>query len=97
MGLEQNRVVVVTGASRGAGKGIALALGETAIGGDGPPYYPMARAIIGGLIFATFFTLLLLPTWYLAMEDWGHWGRRALRRARGMPLNPAGTSFAARD
>ncbi len=29
MGLEQNRVVVVTGASRGAGKGIALALGKT--------------------------------------------------------------------
>ncbi|MCP4467402.1 MAG: SDR family NAD(P)-dependent oxidoreductase [Halieaceae bacterium] len=29
MGLEQNRVAVVTGASRGAGKGIAIALGET--------------------------------------------------------------------
>ena len=29
MGLQQNRVVVVTGASRGAGRGIALALGAT--------------------------------------------------------------------
>lgn len=29
MGLQQNRVAVVTGASRGAGKGIAIALGET--------------------------------------------------------------------
>lgn len=29
MGLQQNRVVVVTGASRGAGKGIAMALGAT--------------------------------------------------------------------
>ncbi|MCX2976660.1 SDR family NAD(P)-dependent oxidoreductase [Candidatus Marimicrobium litorale] len=29
MGLKQNRIAVVTGASRGAGKGIAIALGET--------------------------------------------------------------------
>ena len=29
MGLQQNRVAVVTGASRGAGKGIAVALGST--------------------------------------------------------------------
>ena len=29
MGLKQDRVAVVTGASRGAGKGIALALGAT--------------------------------------------------------------------
>ena len=93
---DRMRPILMTAATTILGM-VPLALGETAIGGDGPPYYPMARAIIGGLIFATFFTLLLLPTWYLAMEDWGHWGRRALRRARGMPLNPAGTSFAARD
>ena len=27
---------------------VPLALGSTSIGGDGPPYYPMARAVIGG-------------------------------------------------
>lgn len=30
---------------------IPLTLGTTQIGGDGPGYYPMARAIVGGLIF----------------------------------------------
>ena len=39
-----------------------LCLGTTQIGGDGPPYYPMARAIVGGLIFSTAVTLLALPT-----------------------------------
>ena len=35
-----------------------LCIGSTQIGGDGPPYYPMARAIVGGLIFSTIITLL---------------------------------------
>lgn len=54
MGLEQNRVVVVTGASRGAGKGIALALGET-----GATVYVTGRsqkegdAPLPGTVFAT--------------------------------------------
>ena len=82
------RPILMTAATTILGM-VPLALGETAIGGDGPPYFPMARAIIGGLIFATLFTLILLPTWYLAMEDWAHWGKRALRRARGVPLDPA--------
>lgn len=82
------RPILMTAATTILGM-VPLALGETAIGGDGPPYFPMARAIIGGLIFATLFTLILLPTWYLAMEDWANWGKRALRRARGAPLDPS--------
>ena len=61
---------------------VPLALGDTAIGGEGPAYYPMARAIIGGLVFSTGVSLLVLPTIYLALEDLGQWGRRVLHRAR---------------
>ena len=66
---------------------IPLAVGETTIGGDGPPYFPMARAVIGGLAFATVVSLVVLPTIYLSLEDVGHWGRRVFRRAAGRPLS----------
>jgi HAE1 family hydrophobic/amphiphilic exporter-1 len=62
-----------------------LCLGSTQIGGDGPPYYPMARAIVGGLIFSTFITLLVLPTIYAILDDWRNGARRLVRRARGLP------------
>lgn len=54
MGLQQNRIVVVTGASRGAGKGIALALGV-----PGTTVYVTGRtrtegdAPLPGTVFAT--------------------------------------------
>jgi hydrophobic/amphiphilic exporter-1 (mainly G- bacteria), HAE1 family len=66
---------------------IPLATGDTTIGGDGPPYFPMARAVIGGLLFATVISLVVLPTIYVSLEDVGHWGRRAFRRAVGRPLS----------
>jgi hydrophobic/amphiphilic exporter-1 (mainly G- bacteria), HAE1 family len=75
------RPILMTAATTVLGM-VPLALGDTSIGGEGPAYYPMARAIIGGLVFATFVSLLMLPTIYLALEDLGHWGRRALHRAR---------------
>jgi len=66
---------------------IPLAVGETTIGGNGPPYFPMARAVIGGLLFATIVSLVVLPTIYVSLEDVGHWGRRVFRRAAGRPLS----------
>ena len=66
---------------------IPLAVGETTIGGNGPPYFPMARAVIGGLLFATVVSLVVLPTIYVSLEDVGHWGRRVFRRAAGRPLD----------
>ncbi|WP_416308584.1 efflux RND transporter permease subunit [Neptunicella sp. SCSIO 80796] len=46
---------------------VPLALGGTQIGGDGPPYSPMAIAIIGGLIFSTITSLFLVPLAYLLL------------------------------
>jgi HAE1 family hydrophobic/amphiphilic exporter-1 len=39
------------------------------IGGNGPPYYPMARAVAGGLAFSTVVSLLFLPTIYAMLDD----------------------------
>ena len=46
---------------------IPLALGSTRIGGDGPPYSPMAIAIIGGLVFSTLTSLFLVPLAYVLL------------------------------
>lgn len=46
---------------------VPLALGDVSIGGDGPPYSPMAIAIIGGLLFSTMTSLFLVPLTYLLL------------------------------
>lgn len=82
---ERLRPILMTAASTILAM-VPLAIGDTTIAGDGPPYYPMARAVIGGLTFATVVSLIVLPTLYCWFEDWGHWGARAWRRAVGKPL-----------
>lgn len=62
-----------------------LALGTTQIGGDGPPYYPMARAIIGGLAFSTIVSLLVVPALYIYFDKLAAWGRKLVRAARREP------------
>ena len=64
---------------------LPLALSATKVGGDdvgAPAYFPMARAIIGGLGFSTVTSLLLVPWTYALIDDAGRWMRR-LRRAAG--------------
>ncbi len=48
---------------------LPLCLEGPQLGGDGPPYYPMARAIVGGLVFSTVVSLLFLPTIYAFFDD----------------------------
>ena len=59
-----------------------LAMGTTQVGGDGPPYYPMARAIIGGLAFSTLVSLLVVPALYIYFDSLAAWGRKVMRTAR---------------
>ncbi|MFT4257951.1 MAG: efflux RND transporter permease subunit [Pseudoxanthomonas sp.] len=47
-----------------------------------PPYYPMARAIAGGLAFSTVVSLLFLPTIYALLDDLRAGTKRLLARAR---------------
>jgi len=60
-----------------------LAIGDTQVGGDGPPYYPMARAIIGGLAFSTIVSLLVVPALYLYFDSLAGWSRKVKRLAAG--------------
>jgi HAE1 family hydrophobic/amphiphilic exporter-1 len=53
-----------------------LCIGTTQLGGNGPPYFPMARAIVGGLLFSTFVSLVLLPTIYTWLDVVRHWPRK---------------------
>lgn len=68
-----------------------LAVSTTQIGGDGPPYFPMARAIIGGLAFSTVVSLLVVPALYAYFDTLAAWGRRVMRTARngGGQIRPA--------
>ncbi|MDR2870953.1 MAG: efflux RND transporter permease subunit, partial [Xanthomonadaceae bacterium] len=64
---------------------IPISLTSTQMFGNGPPYYPMARAIAGGLAFSTLVTLLFLPTIYAILDDVSTSVKREIRRARGLP------------
>ena len=62
---------------------LPLAVGNTQVGGTGgPPYYPMARAMIGGLAFATVTTLLVVPRIYLWLDSTHVWWRSVLSIAK---------------
>ncbi len=60
---------------------VPLCIGSTQIGGDGPPYFPMARAIVGGLLFSTVVSLVFLPTIYVWMDALPRLPGRVLRFA----------------
>jgi HAE1 family hydrophobic/amphiphilic exporter-1 len=74
---------------------VPIALSSTQMAGDGPPYYPMARAIAGGLAFSTLVSLLFLPTIYAILDDMSAFVSSKFGRARELaPMAPAGETVA---
>ena len=68
---------------------LPLCLAGAQIGGDGPPYYPMARAVAGGLAFSTVVSLLFLQSIYALLDDTNLALRRIIGKARDRaPLAP---------
>jgi HAE1 family hydrophobic/amphiphilic exporter-1 len=68
---------------------VPIAIGNTQMAGDGPSYFPMARAIAGGLAFSTVVSLLFLPTIYAILDDLSSGTKRLVRRASGRAGVPA--------
>ncbi|WP_394687082.1 efflux RND transporter permease subunit [uncultured Xanthomonas sp.] len=62
---------------------VPISLTTTQMFGDGPAYYPMARAIAGGLAFSTVVSLLFLPTIYAILDDLSNGVAGLVRHARG--------------
>jgi multidrug efflux pump subunit AcrB len=62
---------------------IPLTFGDAAIGSGGPSYAPMAIAIIGGLVFSTLTSLLLVPLTYWGLVRMGLRWQRFVSKARG--------------
>jgi HAE1 family hydrophobic/amphiphilic exporter-1 len=55
---------------------LPLAIGHTQIGGDGPAYYPMARALMSGLFFGSVTSLFFVPLFYVWLDDLNNWRQR---------------------
>ena len=79
---------------------LPLALSATKVGGDdvgAPAYFPMARAIVGGLAFSTLTSLLLVPWTYAVLDDFGRWRRRVFAVSRGASAKVAASAGAVRE
>jgi HAE1 family hydrophobic/amphiphilic exporter-1 len=74
---------------------LPLAAGEAslAVGGGGPSYAPMARAIMGGLLAGAVMSLFVVPAFYVWIDNGAERVKRFVRRTRvqdgGTPAAPA--------
>jgi hydrophobic/amphiphilic exporter-1 (mainly G- bacteria), HAE1 family len=89
-GKHRLRPILMTVCTTTAGM-LPLAIGEVRVGGDGPAYFPMARTLIGGLIFSTVITLVILPLIYVLFDDMkngaiGFW-RNTYEKATGTQVS----------
>jgi HAE1 family hydrophobic/amphiphilic exporter-1 len=62
---------------------LPLAAGDIQIGGDGPAYYPMARALMSGLLFGSVTSLFFVPLFYVWLDDMNVWRQRVKLHSAG--------------
>ncbi len=92
-GNDRLRPILMTAATTILGL-LPLALGSSAL--LGLSYYPLARAVIGGLAASTVLTLIILPFVYSLFDDAAAWARRIwLVSETGKTELPAETAIAA--
>jgi HAE1 family hydrophobic/amphiphilic exporter-1 len=82
-GRERLRPILMTALTTILGL-IPMAIGGSHIGDA--QYYPLARAVMGGLVSSTFLTLLVLPTYYILGERAKAWWLGLLARSRPAQL-----------
>lgn len=63
---------------------LPIAVGNMQIGGGGPAYYPMARALMAGLAFGSVVSLLFVPLFYAWLDDLNVWRQRVARMSRAV-------------
>jgi HAE1 family hydrophobic/amphiphilic exporter-1 len=71
-----------------------LAIGDAQVGGggEGPAYYPLARAIIGGLAFSAIVSLIIVPLFYVWFDDLNLWRKRVFTREQpAVEVSPMGS------
>jgi HAE1 family hydrophobic/amphiphilic exporter-1 len=88
-GRERLRPILMTALTTILGL-VPMALGGTHIGEA--QYFPLARAVMGGMISSTFLTLLVLPTYYILGERLKAWWLGVLAKSRPAPKPAAGAA-----
>jgi HAE1 family hydrophobic/amphiphilic exporter-1 len=78
-GRDRLRPILMTAATTIVGL-LPMALGKSGI--VGTPYYPLGRAVIGGLLASTVLSLLVVPLFYTYLDDLRHALAAAVRPPR---------------
>lgn len=78
-GLDRIRPVLMTVSTTVVGL-LPLSVSVSSVGGSGLSYFPMARAIIGGLTFSTIISLVLLPCIYCWLDDLSMWSKERFKK-----------------
>ena len=95
-GKDRLRPILMTVATTVVGL-LPLSISTSQVGGGGPAYFPMARAIIGGLTFSTIISLLVLPSFYCWLDDLRSWGSNRLKQTTIYPDREEETTATAVD